>query len=450
MGTDVPRRDRKGLAWTATAAIAGCGCLLAAGMSVEPDARVDQLTYRARGAASARPACGFVGDAPTNRLPGSAAFPGGIWVPAGSGPELVPTISTDADVSPSGARDAARVDFDARGVPTPERWTCLEATADVTPGSPYTFSFSVRGPTGSFIAARGAAGAGFSRIPLNGSWQRVHLTEVSGNPRPLLRIGLAAHDRSEAPLPGSVSVLLWGPQLTEGRGIVAYQATGDRVAPAWPLELVPAGSIRPPCGPDDTGEPAATNLVRWSARMHRAPWSAAGLATVAWHHGPSPTGLQDAHGIGESKGPGPHRLTQEFDCPGRGPFVASIYLRPGARRACSLTLRLPGFQAEGRYDLDRMAATTESTPCVARIAPIGRGWVRLELTAEAQGPGTAEFELALLDRPDGSPGYEGDGRLGLLAWGPQVESGAAATSHIPTFYVPETREADEPVTDPVR
>ena len=141
---------------------------------------------------------------------------------------------------------------------------------------------------------------------------------------------------------------------------------------------------------------------------------------------------------------------QEFDCPGHGPFIASIYVKAGTRRACSLALRLPGCEAEARYDLEKGTAKAEPPASIARITPIGRGWLRLELAADARAPGPAEFEFALLDRPDGRFGYDGDGGSGLPAWGPQVESGTSATSHIPTFYVPETREADEPVIDPSR
>ncbi|MBU3684638.1 MAG: hypothetical protein FGM39_11630, partial [Phycisphaerales bacterium] len=160
----------------------------------------DAVTYRTHGAVSARPACGYADEA-VNLLPQSARFPAGAWRAAGSAPELMPKIEADADTGPSGARDAARVSFDAGGAPTPERWSCLETSATVLAGETYTFSFSVKGPEGSFITARGAAGKGFSRIPLNGRWQRVHLTEVATGTAPTLRIGLGANDSGEAPAP---------------------------------------------------------------------------------------------------------------------------------------------------------------------------------------------------------------------------------------------------------
>ena len=56
-----------------------------------------------------------------------------------------------------------------------------------------------------FAVIAGAAGAGFSRIPLNGRWQRVHLTEVATTSTPTLRIGLGAHDAGESPVPAAVT-----------------------------------------------------------------------------------------------------------------------------------------------------------------------------------------------------------------------------------------------------
>jgi hypothetical protein len=51
----------------------------------------------------------------------------------------------------------------------------------------------------------------------------------------------------------------------------------------------------------------------------------------------------------------------------------------------------------------------------------------------------------MLDRPDGERQYEGDGGSGMTVWGPQVEAGTVATSYVPTFFIPETRAADEVV-----
>lgn len=425
-----------------------CGIAIAllAGTAAGDDA---VETYRTHGAVSARPQCGYT-DELQNLLPQSARFPAGTWRAASAPPGLAPTIEPNADAGPSGDRDAARVTFDASDVPTPERWSCLETTAAVIPGETYTFSFSVKGPEGAFITARGAAGRGFSRIPLNGRWQRVHLTEVALGASPTLRIGLGAHEAGEAPAPARVTVLLCGPQLILGRGAVPYRASGEGTLPTWPLALVAPGDTRTACPPVDMPQPAATNLLRWTADPKRAPWIITGLTGAHAGQGPSPIGIRDAHLLQESKGPGPHGLSQGFDCPGAGPFVASIYLRPGARAHAELVLRLPGGEGRARFDLAAGTSIATGDTTIARIEPIGKGWLRLQVAADASAPGPADLLLRLLDRPEGTPDYEGDGSGGLIAWGPQVEAGTVATSHIPTFFIPETRGADEPLAPTAR
>jgi hypothetical protein len=410
-----------------------------AGMAGGDDAGV---TYRTRGAVSARPQCGY-SDELQNLLPQSARFPAGTWRAAASTPDLAPTVEANADTGPSGERHAARVTFDATSAPTPKRWSCLEAPATVIPGETYTFSFSVKGPEGAFITARGAAGAGFSRIPLNGRWQRVHLTEVATKSTPTLRIGLGAHDAGESPVPAAVTVLLWGPQLVLGRGAVPYRPSGDKLLPTWPLALVPPGAVRTACPPLDAPQPASTNLLRWTADPKRAPWVITGLTGAHAGNGPSPIGARDAHLLQESKSPGPHGLSQSFDCPRAGPFVASIFVRPGARTHAELALRLPGGDGRARFDLAGGIAMAMDGTGTARIDPIGKGWLRLQVAATASSAGPGQMFLRLLERHDGSPDYDGDGSGGLLVWGPQVEAGTEATSHIPTFFIPETREADE-------
>lgn len=428
----------------------GVACALASAL-VACDAAGDaqRAVYRTRGAVSARPQCGF-SDEVQNLLPQSTLFPSGAWRPSSSAPELAPVVEQDAEHSPSGRRDAARITFDAGSPPTPERWSCLEARPSVIPGETYTFSFSVKGPEGAFITARGAAGRGFSRIPLNGRWQRVHLTEVASSRTPALRIGLGAHDVREATAPAAVTVHLWGPQLVHGPSDVDYRPSGDTLLPIWPLALVPPGTVRLACPPLDQPERASTNLLRWTGDLARATWTVTGLTGAHAGQGPSPTGVRDAHLLRESKGAGRHGVAQPFACPHEGAFVASIYVRPGQRTAAELAIELPGGGGSARFDLAAGSATPASAASSARIEPIGKGWFRIQVVAEASGPGPAQLQLRLLDRGDGSTDYEGDGTSGLLAWGPQVEAGAAASSHIPTFFIPETRGADELVTAPSR
>lgn len=421
------------------------GVLVAATSFVADDGVLAPV--RTRGAVTARAACGYDDD-PRNLLPRSTDFPRAPWQARASSPDLLPRIAESTETGPSGAPDAVAVEFDAGGAPTPERWCCLEAPATCTPGTTYTFSFSVKGPNGSYLTARGAAGAGYSRIPLNGRWQRVHLTEQATAPT-MLRIGLAAHRPDEAPPSSAVRVLLSAPQLVAGRGVVPYQPTGASLPPSWPLELVPPGSVRAPCGPAGRGEGEATNLLRWSTKLERGAWTRQGLAPHAGPVGPSPIGVADAAVLQESGGPGPHALCQAFIGEGAGPVTASIYVKPQGRGAALLGLSSKDAIAEARFDL---AAGTlhAATGGSAGIERVGQGWYRLSLAVPSLAGGAGNFSLVLLERADGPVDHAGDGRSGVITWGPQVESGSASSSYIPTFFVPETREADEPVTAPSR
>jgi hypothetical protein len=403
------------------------------------------LQYRTRGAVTARPTCGYI-DEPVNLLPQSERFPGGAWQAAGSTKDLVPTIEADAEHGPSGSRNAARVTFGTGADPVPAGWSCLEAVVGVLVGETYTFSFSVRGPQGSYISARGAAGRGFSRIPLNGQWQRVHLTEEAIAANATLRIGLAAIDTGEAPLQERVSVLLWGPQLVAGRGVTTYHPSGDEIRPTWPLRLVAPNELRTECPPRDSALSSATNLLRWSTRLQRMPWVHEGLVGGHGGQGPTPIGTHDGCLLQESASAGPHRMSQEFHCPGAGTFVASIFARAGRRTRCAFRLELPGSSNEARFDLSTRTIGDGSETAHAEL--IGRGWVRIHLAGRASASGQAEMSISLLDAGDGDAEYRGDGSSGLIVWGPQVEAGTAATSFIPTFFIPEKREADEPVTAP--
>jgi hypothetical protein len=414
----------------------------ALGTSVLPPEK--PAAFRTRGAVSARPQCGY-SEEWQNLLPDSTRFPEGVWRPEASTPELRPTVEPSAEISPSGARDAARVTFDTRSPAAPGRWSCFGATATVIPGETYTFSFSVKGPQGGFITARGAAGAGFSRIPLNGRWQRVHLTEVATSPSPALRIGLGAHDAAEAPVSSSVTVFLWGPQLTLGREVLPYRPSGDRVPPAWPLAFVPDGTDWTACPPAEAPEPAATNLLRWTGTLRPVVWVREGLSAVAPGHGPTPIGRQDGYHLSESREAGPHSLSQRFGVPSPGPVVGSVFIRPQRRTCCRLLLRIPGGGADARFDLASRTATPASAETTARIDVVGKGWMRIQVSAEATATGQGQFEIRLLEDADGNGTYEGDGEAGFVVWGPQVETGTSATSYIPTFFVPASREADEPI-----
>jgi hypothetical protein len=244
-----------------------------------------------------------------------------------------------------------------------------------------------------------------------------------------------------------VRVLLRAPQLVAGRAIVPYEPTGTLVPPAWPLELVPPGAVRRMCDVDDRVEAEATNLLRWSTKLNKPGWQTRGLSLDPGQAGPSPTGMQDAWMAQESQGTGPHEVSGSV-VRTSGPCTASVYVKPQGRTAVILSVASGDAIAEARFDLTAEGTNTSSTRGTGRIKRVGYGWYRVVLTTDAAAEDGATFSIVLLDAPAGQPDYAGDGTSGLLIWGPQLERGTRATSYIPTFFVPETRGADEPITGP--
>lgn len=407
--------------------------------------------FRARGAVTARPACGYQ-DGPRNLLARTIDFPVAGWTPAASGAATPPEVRPNAGTAPDGSGSAARIVFPSPAQAMAPWHSCIESTVEVQAGQAYTFSFSVKGPEGARIGARGAAGGESSVIPLDGRWQRVHLTEVATGGPCAIRIGM-----TDAVAPGTGSsaadgILLWGPQLVLGRERVPYQPTTGPAPPMYPLELVADGELRTPCPPDGVPEGAATNLLCWSNDLGDRSWRAVGIEPIAGMHAVAPTGLGGAQRIRESKSPGPHGISQSFRCPAGVPLVASVYVRPEGRSHCMLTVAHGSGSDRGRFELPTAAGTPFCVGAGTRIETVGQGWYRLQVatTAPAAADARAVVSLSLLDQLAGDHAYEGDGRGSILVWGPQVEVGTSATSHIPTFFVPETRQADEPVTVPSR
>jgi hypothetical protein len=355
-----------------------------------------------------------------NLLPSSVDFPGKPWAAESAGAGKMPDVR------------GKEVSFDAGGMPSPADGSYLAMPFQgLEPGARYTFSFGVRGPEGSFIAARGAAGAGFSRIPLNGRWQRVHLTEQAGaGERTELRIGLAAHDGNESPLPSSCTVELRDPQLTLGGRPEAYDPTHGPGASALPLHSIVL---------DDAGTDTE-NRLRWSSCLHLPPWIRSGLANVTPGTSGSPVGTKLVSMLVEDTGTGPHAVAQSFECTQPGEWTASILVDPRSRQACRLTLSLPGSEASADFDLKACTVARPPAPELggATIERLDERWCWLRLHGHAAAAGPGSLRLQTLDAPTGDGLHVGDGKPALRAWGAQVEPGRGARLILQTAFRPRS------------
>jgi hypothetical protein len=349
-----------------------------------------------------------------NLIPDSGRFPGAPWVPLASGRGIAPTIT------------GTEVRFDAGGTPSEVDGSFLELAMPGLPAGTTTFSFRVKGPENAFIAARGTAGAGMSRIPLDGRWQRVHLTEqTSPTGEARLRIGLVAGSAGEAALPQALAVEVRDPQLVVGRGRAEYQATSGPGASPWP--------VRWTAGHDDA--PAAENHVRWSGRLDLPPWQRLGLADVA-RCPVDPSGGTDGWILVEDSSDGWHGISQPFRCTSAGEWTATVCVAPQARRACRLELELPGGRTDAAFDLAeaRVSGSSGAGTVDAEIVRLDDRWQRITLRGRATTDGPASVRLLALESDATNVTHAGNGRGALAVWGTVVEPGRGSGVYVPTAF----------------
>jgi len=349
-----------------------------------------------------------------NLIPDSGLFPGAPWVPRALGRGITPTIT------------GPEVRFDAGGTPSEVDGSFLELAMRGLPAGTTTFSFRVKGPENTFIAARGGAGAGMSRVPLNGRWQRVHLTEqTSPTGEARLRIGLVAGSAGEAALPESLAVEVRDPQLVVGRGRADYQATSGPGASPWP--------VRWTAGHDDA--PPAENHVRWSGRLDLPPWQHLGLADVA-RCPVDPSGGADGWILVEDSSDGWHGIEQPFQCTSAGEWTVTACVMPQARRACRLELELPGGRTDAAFDLAeaRVSGSSGAGRVDAEIVRLDDPWQRITLRGRATTDGPASVRLLALESDASNGTHAGNGRGALAVWGTGVEPGRGSGVHVPTAF----------------
>lgn len=120
-----------------------------------------------------------------------------------------------------------------------------------------------------------------------------------------------------------------------------------------------------------------------------------------------------------------------------------------AVRYVQLAHWIAGFGANAWQNYDLVAGILKSggtAVTAATIQPYSDGWFRISVTAPATATGLSGFQLVLLPTSGlgasgRSPSFADSNGLGVLAWGPQVETGRFANKNVNTIDTVRTESA---------
>jgi hypothetical protein len=200
-------------------------------------------------------------------------------------------------------------------------------------------------------------------------------------------------------------------------------------------------------------EDQRTNVALYSANLVGAAWAGGGSTITAGQPG-APDGTATVARIAETATTGLHYTIQNpVSTAATGMYTVSLYAKAAEVRYLQVSFDDSGSGTVGGYATFDVQAGVISGPLTAyggatiggaSIQSVGNGWYRCSISATHADTPTGRLLLALsnIPTPGFSPSYLGNASNGLLLWGAQIESGAFATSYIPTTAAAVTRAQD--------
>ena len=241
---------------------------------------------------------------------------------------------------------------------------------------------------------------------------------------------------------GTSGILQWGAQIEQ----VTYQTLPSTytqtVATAYygprfdydPATLAAKGLLI---------EEQRVNLFLRSEEFNDPAWTK-GDATVTANATVSPDGTTNADKLVEAATTGTHFATQTPSFVSGTTYTTSVYIKAAERSVLAIQLRSVAFGTTRTAWFDTVTGTVTKATGVSTttMTDAGNGWYRCTITATASVTATTNVYFYLDNSPTGTGSYTGNGTSGLFIWGAQLETGAFATSYIPTVASTVQRNTD--------
>jgi len=270
---------------------------------------------------------------------------------------------------------------------------------------------------------------------------------------------------SEVYIGSGSAVFLWGAQLEQRSAVTAYTPTTTQAITNYVPQLLTTASgvarfDHNPTTFDSLGlliEESRTNLVTYSSEFDNAAWTKTN-ATITANTIVAPDGTVNADSISETTATGNHRArTASISVSASTSYTCTVFAKLGFGSVRYLGIGLSsttdittGSRRSYVFDLSNGTATTTGgatwTAVSGSATAVGNGWYRCQMTVTTDAAASTMFvSIGLSDTFSAatfSSGYTGDGYSGIYIWGAQLETGAFATSYIPTVASQVTRAAD--------
>jgi len=192
-------------------------------------------------------------------------------------------------------------------------------------------------------------------------------------------------------------------------------------------------------------EPQRTNLALRSEEFDNATWTTNGLnVTVSPNATTAPDGSNSADAIFTTNSVGVHYIQQRTGTATAGTtYTMSVYVKKLGYDYCQILTSNTGTGI-GVFRFSTKTLTIDGPQVVAnsgKVTEMADGWFRIQISILPLSSAGWRWWIQCLN-DSAQESFTGDVTKGLYVWGFQFETGANATSYIPTTSASVTRNAD--------